>query len=144
MMRLTRIRKSEKLMMNPPFVCRTSLVLRVYREAIIAGVVPTMEEFSQVLGCLRLPHDASLRNRLIENLGVSTETSKGSNLCSLLDGFGEYDPRAFSLLEVYKQYILFLSLISETFSFRNSRTYHMAFLFLSRKLLHLELSHLYL
>lgn len=77
----------------------TSLVLRVYREAIIAGVVPTMEEFSQVLGCLRLPHDASLRNRLIENLGVCTETSKGSNLCSLLDGFGEYDPRAFSLLE---------------------------------------------
>lgn len=92
------------------FLCRTSLVLRVYREAIIAGVVPTMEEFSQVLGCLRLPHDASLKNRLIENLGVSAETSKGSNLCSLLDGFGEYDPRAFSLLEVFEQHIQFLYL----------------------------------
>ncbi|XP_017258104.2 pentatricopeptide repeat-containing protein MRL1, chloroplastic isoform X1 [Daucus carota subsp. sativus] len=77
----------------------TSIVLRVYREAIIAGVVPTTEEFSQVLGCLRLPHDSSLRARLIENLGVIDSTSNNSNLCSLLDGFGEYDPRAFSLLE---------------------------------------------
>ncbi|KAL8096830.1 hypothetical protein AgCh_030066 [Apium graveolens] len=77
----------------------TSIVLRVYREAIIAGVVPTTEEFSQVLGCLRLPHDSSLRDRLIENLGVIDNASNNSNLCSLLDGFGEYDPRAFSLLE---------------------------------------------
>ncbi|KAK2978321.1 hypothetical protein RJ640_017172 [Escallonia rubra] len=77
----------------------TALVLRVYRETIIAGVLPTMEELSLVLGCLRLPHDESLRNTLIENLGVSTDTSKGSNLCSLIDGFGEYDPRAFSVLE---------------------------------------------
>lgn len=77
----------------------TSSALMVYRETIIAGVIPAMEEFSQVLGCLRLPHDVSLRNRLIENVGVSIDTSKGSNLCSLIDGFGEYDPRAFSLLE---------------------------------------------
>uniref|UniRef100_A0A5B7AR55 PROP1-like PPR domain-containing protein n=1 Tax=Davidia involucrata TaxID=16924 RepID=A0A5B7AR55_DAVIN len=77
----------------------TSLALMVYRETIAAGVVPTEEEFSQVLGCLQLPHDSSLRNRLIENLGVSTDTSRSSNLCSLVDGFGEYDPRAFSLLE---------------------------------------------
>ncbi|KAI9090228.1 hypothetical protein K1719_028774 [Acacia pycnantha] len=40
-----------------------------------------------------------LKNNLIESLGVSAETSKDSNLCSLIDGFGEYDPRAFSLLE---------------------------------------------
>ncbi|KAI7755888.1 hypothetical protein M8C21_026096 [Ambrosia artemisiifolia] len=71
----------------------------VYRETVKAGVVPGIEELSQVLGCLRLPHDSSLKARLIENLGVITETSKGSNLCSLIDGFGEYDPRAFSLLE---------------------------------------------
>ncbi|KAK3028636.1 hypothetical protein RJ639_037816 [Escallonia herrerae] len=77
----------------------TALVLRVYRETIIAGVLPTTEELSLVLGCLRLPHDESLRNTLIENLGVSTDTSKGSNLCSLIDGFGEYDPRALSVLE---------------------------------------------
>lgn len=86
-------------------VCRTSIVLRVYREAIIAGVIPTTEEFSQVLGCLRLPHDSSLRARLIENLGLIDNASNNSNLCSLLDGFGEYDPRAFSLLEVSKEKI---------------------------------------
>ncbi|KAL3383108.1 hypothetical protein AABB24_002548 [Solanum stoloniferum] len=77
----------------------TSLALMVYRETIGAGVVPTIEELSLVLGCLQLPCDASLKERLIENLGVTVETSKGSNLCSLIDGFGEYDPRACSLLE---------------------------------------------
>lgn len=74
--------------------------MKVYRETINAGVVPGIEELSQVLGCLRLPQDSSLKTRLIENLGVIAETPKGSNLCSLIDGFGEYDPRAFSLLEV--------------------------------------------
>ncbi|XAR72741.1 hypothetical protein NMG60_11019482 [Bertholletia excelsa] len=77
----------------------TSLALMIYRETIIAGVLPNMELFSQVMGCLRLPHDASLRNRLIENLEVSTDSHRKSNLCSLVDGFGEYDPRAFSLFE---------------------------------------------
>ena len=80
----------------------------VYREAVVAGVAPTVDELSQVLGCLQLPHDVSLRNRLIENLGVSTDTSKGSKLFSLVDGFGEYDPRAFSLLEVCEKIIMFL------------------------------------
>ncbi|XP_049350603.1 pentatricopeptide repeat-containing protein MRL1, chloroplastic isoform X1 [Solanum verrucosum] len=77
----------------------TSLALMVYRETIGAGVVPTIEELSLILGCLQLPCDASLKERLIENLGVTVETLKGSNLCSLIDGFGEYDPRACSLLE---------------------------------------------
>lgn len=75
----------------------------VYRETIVTGVIPTMEVFSQLLGCLRLPHDASLRDRLVENLGVNTETSRYPNLFSLVDGFGEYDPRALSLLEVNSQ-----------------------------------------
>ncbi|KAJ0883683.1 putative tetratricopeptide-like helical domain superfamily, pentacotripeptide-repeat region of PRORP [Helianthus annuus] len=87
---------SQRILVNSKW---TALVLMVYRETIKAGVVPGIEELSQVLGCLRLPHDSSLKARLIENLGVITETSKGSNLCSLIDGFGEYDPRAFSLLE---------------------------------------------
>ncbi|XP_020551664.1 pentatricopeptide repeat-containing protein MRL1, chloroplastic [Sesamum indicum] len=77
----------------------TSLALMVYRETIVAGTAPTKDELSQVLGCLKLPHDVSVRNRLIENLGLNTDTSKGANLLSLIDGFGEYDPRAFSLLE---------------------------------------------
>ncbi|KDP27602.1 hypothetical protein JCGZ_19607 [Jatropha curcas] len=77
----------------------TSLALMVYRETIAAGEKLTMEVVSQVLGCLQLPFDASLKHRLVENLGVTTDSSKVSNLCSLVDGFGEYDPRAFSLLE---------------------------------------------
>ncbi|ONH92147.1 hypothetical protein PRUPE_8G158300 [Prunus persica] len=76
-----------------------SLALMVYRKTIVAGIMPTVEVISQVLGCLQLPYDASFKNRLIENLGVTAETSRPSNLCSLIDGFGEYDPRAFSLLE---------------------------------------------
>lgn len=77
----------------------TSLALMIYRETILSGVTPTMDELSQVLGCLRLPHDEFLRNRLVENFEFSTDKSKGSNLYSLIDGFGEYDPRAISLLE---------------------------------------------
>ncbi|KAL2512379.1 Pentatricopeptide repeat-containing protein MRL1 [Abeliophyllum distichum] len=77
----------------------TSSALMVYREAIVSGVTPTTDELSQVLGCLRLPHDEFLRNRLVENFEFSTDNSKGSNLYSLIDGFGEYDPRAISLLE---------------------------------------------
>ena len=85
---------------SPHISCRTSLALMVYRETVAAGVIPTMEVLSQVLGCLQFPHDGSLRNRLIENLGVTADTSRRPNLCSLIDGFGEYDSRAFSLLEV--------------------------------------------
>ncbi|RDX65611.1 Pentatricopeptide repeat-containing protein MRL1, chloroplastic, partial [Mucuna pruriens] len=77
----------------------TSLALMVYRETIEAGENPTSEILSQILGCLQLPYDTSVKNRLVENLGVSAETSRSSNLCSLMDGFGEYDPRAFSILE---------------------------------------------
>lgn len=77
----------------------TSSALMVYRETVGAGVVPSMDVFSRVLGCLKLPHDVSVRTRLVENLGVSTDTSKCPNLCSLIDGFGAYDPRAFSLFE---------------------------------------------
>ncbi|KAK9070890.1 hypothetical protein SSX86_009458 [Deinandra increscens subsp. villosa] len=88
--------ESQRLLINSKW---TALVLMVYREAVNAGVVPGIEELTQVLGCLRLPQDSSIKTRLIENLGVITETSKVSNLCSLIDGFGEYDPRAFSLLE---------------------------------------------
>lgn len=84
-------------------MCRTSWALMIYREIITAGIVPSVEVFSQVLGCLQLPRDTHVRNRLVENLVVSSNSSRRSNLCSLLDGFGEYDPRSFSLLEVSEQ-----------------------------------------
>lgn len=77
----------------------TSLALMVYRETIEAGEKPTSEILSQILGCLQLPYDTSVKNRLVENLRVSAETSRRSSLYSLIDGFGEYDPRAFSILE---------------------------------------------
>ncbi|GMH02825.1 hypothetical protein Nepgr_004664 [Nepenthes gracilis] len=77
----------------------TSLALMIYRETIGAGVIPSIEVFSLVLGCLKLPQDASLKKRLIEILGVYNEASRHSNLVSLIDGFGEYDSRALSLLE---------------------------------------------
>ena len=85
----------------------------VYRETIGAGVVPTSEVLSQVLGCLQLPCDASLKNRIIENMGVSVDTLKPSKLCSLIDGFCEYDPRAFSLLEV--SWAEFFSIFSDLY-----------------------------
>ncbi|KAL5791128.1 hypothetical protein ACOSQ2_006016 [Xanthoceras sorbifolium] len=77
----------------------TTLALTVYRETIVAGNLLTVEVVSQVLGCLQLPFDADLKSRLVENLGVSADSTRWSKLCSLIDGFGEYDPRAFSLLE---------------------------------------------
>lgn len=83
----------------------------VYREAITAGVMPTIEVLSQVLGCLQLPHDESLKSRLIDNQGISSDKSRRSNLCSLLDGFGECDPRAFSLLEVSREKLFNICLL---------------------------------
>ncbi|XP_010447032.1 PREDICTED: pentatricopeptide repeat-containing protein MRL1, chloroplastic isoform X2 [Camelina sativa] len=76
----------------------TSMALMVYRETISGGTVPTTEVVSQVLGCLKLPHDAALRDRLISTLGINI-SQKQHNIFPLVDGFGEYDPRAFSLLE---------------------------------------------
>ncbi|KAG2241111.1 hypothetical protein Bca52824_090398 [Brassica carinata] len=76
----------------------TSMALMVYRETISGGTVPTTEVVSQVLGCLQLPHDAALRDRLVSNLG-NISSQKQHNIFPLVDGFGEYDPRAFSLLE---------------------------------------------
>ncbi|XP_039058642.1 pentatricopeptide repeat-containing protein MRL1, chloroplastic isoform X1 [Hibiscus syriacus] len=77
----------------------TSVALTVYRETINAGTLPTMEVVSKILGCLQLPCDDSVRSRLVENLEVTADPSKYSSLGSLIDGFGEYDPRAFSVIE---------------------------------------------
>lgn len=96
---------SEKLYISQ-YLYRTSSALMVYRETIVAGVIPTIDVLSQVLGCLRFPYNGSLKERLIENLSVSVDTSKPSNLCSLIDGFGEYDSRAFSILEVSSNKLL--------------------------------------
>lgn len=75
-------------------------MLTIYREMIRAGLIPSTEMLSQVLGCLQLPKDVSLKKRLIETLGINAETSRSANLFPLIDGFAEYDPRAFSLFEV--------------------------------------------
>ncbi|TVU31282.1 hypothetical protein EJB05_22963, partial [Eragrostis curvula] len=77
----------------------TSAAIRVYREAISAGLLPSSDVLSQVLGCLRLPHDSSLKNTFIENMGISCDVPQHPNVNSLFEGFGEYDIRAFSILE---------------------------------------------
>uniref|UniRef100_A0A803LPK4 Pentatricopeptide repeat-containing protein-mitochondrial domain-containing protein n=1 Tax=Chenopodium quinoa TaxID=63459 RepID=A0A803LPK4_CHEQI len=76
-----------------------SLALMIYREMIGSGLVPSMDILSQVLGCLQLPKDVSLKKRLIETLGINAETSRSASLFPLIDGFAEYDPRSFSLFE---------------------------------------------
>ncbi|XP_062205447.1 pentatricopeptide repeat-containing protein MRL1, chloroplastic-like isoform X2 [Phragmites australis] len=77
----------------------TSSAIRVYREAISAWILPSSDVLSQVLGCLRLPHDSSLKNTFIENMGISCDIPQHPNVNSLFEGFGEYDIRAFSILE---------------------------------------------
>lgn len=77
----------------------TSRAIMVYRETISAGIIPSIEVFSQVLGCLQFPRDSTLRDRFIGNLGINFDTLRLSNISSLLDGFGEYDTRCFSVLE---------------------------------------------
>lgn len=76
----------------------TTSAMKVYRQTISAGVIPSSEVFSNVLGCLKFPNDTSLRSRLVENLGVIGDNTN-CNLYPLLDGFGEYDPRAFAIFE---------------------------------------------
>ncbi|KZV53463.1 Pentatricopeptide repeat-containing protein [Dorcoceras hygrometricum] len=77
----------------------TSLALKVYRETIAGGVTPTLDELSKVLGCLQLPHDVTVRKRFIENVGVHIGIPEGVNIYSFINGFGEFDPRAISLVE---------------------------------------------
>lgn len=76
-----------------------SLALMAYREVIGSGLIPSVEMLAQVLRCLQLPQDVVLKNRLTETLGINTEQSRNANLLPLIDGFGECDPRAFSLFE---------------------------------------------
>ncbi|CAA7391337.1 unnamed protein product [Spirodela intermedia] len=77
----------------------TTWAIMTYRETIAAGVIPPIEVFSQVLGCLQFPREACWRNRFVETLGLTIDSPKASKLVSLLDGFGEYDSRSFSILE---------------------------------------------
>uniref|UniRef100_A0ACD5TPR5 Uncharacterized protein n=1 Tax=Avena sativa TaxID=4498 RepID=A0ACD5TPR5_AVESA len=77
----------------------TSSAIMVFRHAITTGLLPSSDVLSQVLGCLRFPHDSSLKNTFIDNMGISCDMPHHPNTNSLLEGFGEYDIRAFSILE---------------------------------------------
>ncbi|CAM0957125.1 unnamed protein product [Alopecurus aequalis] len=77
----------------------TSSAITVFRHAITTGLLPSSDVLSQVLGCLRFPHDSSLKNTFIDNMGISCDMPHHPNTNSLLEGFGEYDIRAFSILE---------------------------------------------
>ncbi|CAA6655940.1 unnamed protein product [Spirodela intermedia] len=67
----------------------TTWAIMTYRETIAAGVIPPVE----------FPREACWRNRFVETLGLTIDSPKASKLVSLLDGFGEYDSRSFSILE---------------------------------------------
>ncbi|OEL25926.1 Pentatricopeptide repeat-containing protein MRL1, chloroplastic [Dichanthelium oligosanthes] len=84
---------------SPFFLLLTSSAITVYREAVSTGLVPSSDVLSQVLGCLRLPHDNSLKSSFIENMGISCDIPHNPNINSLFEGFGEYDTRAFSIME---------------------------------------------
>jgi pentatricopeptide repeat protein len=77
----------------------TSRALLVYRQTISAGLTPTVGSLSQVLGCLRMPTNATKENGFNESLGFNPSSPKQPKLYSLLEGFRIYDPRAFSLYE---------------------------------------------
>ncbi|KAL6622953.1 hypothetical protein ACP70R_032832 [Stipagrostis hirtigluma subsp. patula] len=77
----------------------TFSAIKVYRDAISSGLLPSNDVLSQVLGCLRLPHDGSLKSTFIEYMGITCDISRHPNINSLFEGFGEYDVRAFSILE---------------------------------------------
>ncbi|KAI4318332.1 hypothetical protein MLD38_032055 [Melastoma candidum] len=77
----------------------SSLALAMYRDIIAADVTPSIELVSKVLGCLQIPFDVPSKERITENLAISADAPKHANLFALVEGFGEYDPRAFSLLE---------------------------------------------
>lgn len=77
----------------------TTSAIMVFRQAITAGLLPSSDVLSQVLGCLRFPHDSSLKSTFIDNMGISCDMPHHPNTYSLLEGFGEYDVRAFSILE---------------------------------------------
>eukprot|EP00252_Welwitschia_mirabilis_P018878 TRINITY_DN4236_c0_g1_i2.p1 TRINITY_DN4236_c0_g1~~TRINITY_DN4236_c0_g1_i2.p1 ORF type:complete len:513 (+),score=117.98 TRINITY_DN4236_c0_g1_i2:201-1739(+) len=71
----------------------TSWALLTYRQLISARVKPTKETLSQLLGCLRMPVS------VIEEGGNNKRYHKQSKYPPLTEGFGVYDPRAFSLYE---------------------------------------------
>ncbi|WVZ58406.1 hypothetical protein U9M48_008682 [Paspalum notatum var. saurae] len=77
----------------------TSSAISVYREAVSSGLLPSSDVLSQVLGCLRLPCNSSLNSIFIENMGMHCDILQHPNINSLFEGFGEYDIRAFSILE---------------------------------------------
>ncbi|KAJ1256307.1 hypothetical protein BS78_K049600 [Paspalum vaginatum] len=77
----------------------TSSAISVYREAVSSGLLPSSDVLSQVLGCLRLPYNSSLNSIFIENMGIHCDILPHPNINSLFEGFGEYDVRAFSILE---------------------------------------------
>jgi len=77
----------------------TSAAIKVYRDAVSTGLVPSSDVLSQVLGCLRLPHYNSLKSSFTENMQISCDIPHNPNINSLFEGFGEYDIRAFSILE---------------------------------------------
>ncbi len=88
-----------------PF-CRAAWALAVYRQTLGAGIVPTVESLSQLLGCLRtpeVPEPNYFDDRVVAFLGQSWPASPRH----VVDGCGVYDPRALALFEVCFSFLVF-------------------------------------
>jgi hypothetical protein len=91
-----------------PF-CRAAWALAVYRQTLGAGIVPTVESLSQLLGCLRtpeVPEPNYFDDRVVAFLGQSWPASPRH----VVDGCGVYDPRALALFEVCFSFLVFFLL----------------------------------
>ncbi len=88
--------------------CRAAWALAVYRQTRGAGIVPTVESLSQLLGCLRtpeVPEPNYFDDRVVAFLGQSWPASPRH----VVDGCGVYDPRALALFEVCFSFLVFLT-----------------------------------
>ncbi|KAH9537900.1 hypothetical protein CY35_16G076200 [Sphagnum magellanicum] len=83
---------------NAPHEHWAAWALAVYRQTLGAGIVPTVESLSQLLGCLRtpeVPEPNYFDDRVVAFLGQSWPASPRH----VVDGCGVYDPRALALFE---------------------------------------------
>lgn len=73
--------------------------LTIYRQTIEAGVLPTVEILSQLLGCLRKPEASTTPVSIFDDKAAAFLGQSQPATSTSFDGFGIYDPRALALFE---------------------------------------------
>lgn len=79
---------------------RVTWALTIYRQTIEAGVLPTVEILSQLLGCLRKPEASTTPVSIFDDKAAAFLGQSQPATSTSFDGFGIYDPRALALFEV--------------------------------------------